>query len=372
MIEYRRNPAEQLTPPERPMPDRFYDLMAQINKTKKPRLMEISQSNIPPQEAARDKLKVKEKKSHHHIEETEYASFFETALPEVNHYDWFGENVAILDRGHGDAADYNDIKGTDIMLEMETTEEDQPIVLRVDVTKSNDLQRVEQKTQTTLYDIEHGQFDRAYFQSYYQEGELDKIDNAPRIIFHLTEDQLDELGSELYNAKLGKDTETRKTAITKLEESPLQINLIDQAKGQLESQALYALALFLEAINNNYRRFSLNNDEKAELVHFYEQVKRASDSPNDSFKINELIEEIFNNQKFQKFPRYRETLNILKGIKPWLDHFQNLGQEKNGQLSENVRQEAASNAALSQPHQLLTERPSQIRSALPEQFALAA
>ncbi|NUM25849.1 MAG: hypothetical protein HUU49_04510 [Candidatus Buchananbacteria bacterium] len=373
MVEYWRNPAEQLTTPERPLPDRFYKLMEHINKTRKPRLMEISQSRVSPNEAASDRNTVREKKARQFGDETEYANFFETALPEVNNYDWFGENVVILDRGHGDAADYNDLAvGTDLTLEMESPDGHDPIALRIDVTKTKNLDGLERKTQNTLHEIENGRFSRTYFQSYYQEGPLQKINTAPSIVLHLTENQLDELGSELYTARLDNDPEKRKKAITGLEGSPLQLNLIDQARGQLENQALYALALFLEEVNNRWQRFNLNNDQKAELADIYDQVKTAHALQHTGQEVTRLIEQVTKNKTLQRLPRYHETIRLLNGISPWLNHFENLEQQKIGQLSDNTKQQAEANASLSEAHRLLVGRPSQIHSALPQRFGVAA
>ncbi len=370
MREYSRTPAEILMPREkRPLPDHFYDLMTEIKKRNRPKILTIESSRVTPEQAAKDRLLVRERNPHYREEKTEYAEFLEAALPEVNNYDWFGGNVVVINQGHGDAVDYNDIRGTDLMLEMETNQGEKPIALRIDLTKSNDPAKIKNKIDTVLGDARDGRFTPTYFKSYYQETPAEKIDTAPRVIMHLTEKQIDQLGNMLHQANFGTD---KKAAIQNLENSSLQINLIDQAQSQLESQALYTLALFLEAVNNQYRQYHLDPDTKNELIDFYDRAKAANNRRDNSEEVLGLIQEFLQNSNLKKFPRYQETTRILTGLDVWLQHFNKLEQEKNGQLPESARQQAAIDASGSESQRTLTTRPDQVALAFPPRLRFAA
>ena len=369
MREYHQTPSELLTPREKPLPERFYKLMAEINRRQKDRTLTIEDSKVLPTEAAKDRQLVRQKKRQYEGDKTEYANFFEVALPEVNNADWFGENVVVVNQGHGDAADYNDIRGTDLMLEMETKPGEQPIALRVDLTKSTDEAIIEEKVETELLDTQYGRYHPTYFRSYYQETPTQKIDTAPRVVMHLTEEQIDELGNLLHEVNFGED---KKTAVQKLETSSLQISLIEQSRSQLESQALYALALFLEAVHHNAHRYHLNLDRKSELIDFYDRTKTAYQNRDNTEEILGLIEEFLNNPGLEKLPRHWQTTKILLGLNVWLKHFHQLAKEKSDLLSDDVKHKAASDAEFSESHRVLIDRPSRIGQTMPERLAFAA
>ncbi|MDX9893681.1 MAG: hypothetical protein RB292_04725 [Patescibacteria group bacterium] len=364
--------SERIMPFENPLPENLYEVWSEINNRNRNNLLTIAEQQSSLEQAVKDRHYLRERERKIEEEPADWSLFLEAALPEAEQANWFGD--VYINRYVGDAARYNDFKGTDLIAEKDTPKGQAVTALRIDVTKSNDLDKILEKIKTTTMEIENGRFTRNYFRSQQPGHENEtSIDHAPRIVLHLNEDQIRTLGNQLDAARKARlpqaEAGTLKPALRDLENNPSQINLIDQAKSQLENQALYCLSLFLKEVHDHLRTLRLKAEEMADLQKLYEETKVSLDSPGSN--IITAIEMFFSQAHFLRLPRGQQTANILHGLRPWIDHYQALAKEKSS-LPAGVQQEAKFVSEISQPHRVLTDQFSEISRSFPTDLKPAA
>lgn len=363
MGNYSRTPRDILAASERPFPEELMDVQTELNIRNNQKII-FDDFGLPAKEIAANREYVRERKktvTEKHV----YATFLESAVPQAGEALWFGDDVYVGVYS-GESAEYNDFKGTDLIFEKTAAErEKNPAPLRVDVTKTSNLDEIKDKVRSTLWEIHDGRFTETFMESPTDRKTKKIIRDAPRVIFHLAEDQILELGY-LIKGSLEKNKEKTKA----LTESPLQLDLIKQGKNQLENQILYALALFLEKVDSLVFRLKLTSGQKRDLIGLFEELIRLTaeeTSIDQSREIIALAEKNLANKNFEDWPRFAETAAMIKNILPWLEHFEKLWQEKSDSLGIDRKR-----VAQTTPGQLLTARISQAELGLPSNLRLAA
>lgn len=350
--------------PEYKMPDALYDVWSELNKAN-----DLSSSNstiedftsVNEVEQRRDKKELREKEDTIHNEHSELAAFFESALPTVDEYGWFGDEVEFVQfNTRGEVAKYNDYCiGTDHLLELPNPDpnpEKKSAVLRIDVTKESYLERLETKIKgKTEQDLEKGAFSGVYFETHFKNTgrqDKEKIDTAPRVVMHLNAEQIIEFGQKLADDKTKKVDSSLKA----LKESSLQLTLIDQARHQLEDQAIRALTMFTEEIDRQGNMHRSSPQQVEEIQHLFRGLSAATKAK-DSSQAQQLVEEFMSAEHLYNLPRVDKTKYLLEGISPWLNHFTQLEEKKMGSLPQSVIKKAQAEAESSTPHQMLVEFP---------------
>lgn len=398
MREHAKTPPDILAARENPLPNDLLDVQRELNLKNNQRLF-FDDFNIGAKEVAEKRRFIAERKKNYK-EKGDFAVFLESAIPQAAENFWFGDNVYV-GIYTGEPAEYNDAKGTDLIMEKAKAtfaeRQKNPSALKIDATKTSDLDEVRDKIKSTLRELEAGAFTETFFESPIDRGFKTIIKNAPRVIFHLSEDQITELGylikgsleeekarmeqSGKTKKKPADETKTEKedkaknkpkekTKTEKLGENPLQLNLIAQGKIQLENQVLYALGLFLEKVDQLAFRLQLTRDQVRDLTDLFIKAKALNNEEpfkNQSRGIIILVKETLANKNFNNnLPRFSETAGQLENILPWLEYFEKLWQEKSdpSQNSEQV--------APNEPQQILTSRLPRNILTFPDRLHLSA
>ena len=362
-----------ISPHQEQMNENLYEVLPilhQENNQGAPDLTFEDFKDVSELERSRDKEWLREQESKKSSEKHELGVFFEAALPQAGYYGWLGD-VEFVNFKKNSAIDrYNDRKGTDFMIELPPDKKGgKSSVLRIDATTGSDVDRLSQKVAGQAeVELGNGKFGGVYFKTNFPgkgRPEKEKINSAPRVVMYLDYGQITELGLQLVAHKVKGDKEARKS----LEESSLQLTLIEQARRQLESQAILALAMFTEKVEKYGRNKKLPAEQVEAVQGLFERLSQAVEAK-DSSKALELVNEFLNSEHLKNLPRSIETKKILEGLTPWLDHFSKLEQEKKDSLPEQASKKALIEAEVSRPHQVLTDFPSEARSHLPRGLQL--
>ena len=362
----RWSPIDRFTPKERELPEELYDVMSRLNKTAMTEVPELSIADFNMPDSIREKdaeyvRKLMERRREFTLEKSEYAAFLETVLPETQAADWFGDEVHI-NRYRGEIDVYNDQRGADYILELESSDPKRIPVLRVDVTKTNSREQIfDEKIGAVERSMERGHFADVYFASQAHEEVMQKVHHAPGIVWHLNPDQIIDLGKSV-----GTVLKREKGSNQALAEHPLQLLLIDQAKSQLENQALYIIGLLFQEIDRQNVATRLPAERRLKLVALYDRaVKAVHDGAQDVLTIlkDTLTEDL------RSLPRASETVELLSDIEPWLSHFKNLQQKKMSSLSENIQKRAHEQSGLNPIHEELVARSPHLDQIFPGRLA---
>lgn len=361
----RWTPVDKYTPKERELPADLYDVMLKLNVTAVKQNPELSfkDFDIPDNTMIADQAYVQELKAkrREYGEKSEYAAFMEALLPETQGADWFGGNV-YLNRYRGEPDIYNDQRAADYILEMESNDPNNIPLLRIDVTKRGSIKKTyKDKVGAIERSISYGKFPDVYFASQAHEGVRKKVEDVPGIVWHLNADQIIDVGRSV-GAVLNREKGSNKV----LAEHPDQMLLIRQARAQLENQALYALAIFFREIGVQKSTRSFAIDRRMEILSLFDRTCGAAE--NDQLSISKLVQDVLH-AKLNGLPRAVETANMLQKIQPWLEHFENLEQEKTDTLPEEIQTKVRYEESANRVHAKLASRSATPSQILPDRLA---
>lgn len=288
----------------------------------RPTLDEFDSPNLE-----KDKIWLAEQRKKRRQEKTKRSRILEYAIiDQIERSNWLGENGMTYE-----TTEYDDRRNhTDLVFVLEKN--GKIYYLAIDVTSSENDQKLWEKEATIKKEIESGQLTHIkYFKDKNQKMELK---NIPRVILALDRAGIQRLCGDLVKKKP-----------IELAKSPEQILILEQIRDSMSDQIEYALNLLLSEISHVLRY--LDKEDKEELITVLKEARHLAQKPeNLPHVLGTLEDQKKLLSKLRGFPSITRYLNVISRQKAIYGIAQNLIEKKSGEISQPAAETREQNIVL--------------------------